>query len=337
MSKKKSTANFFSVYRKYYLLILGILLISLSSFLNYKFSESKVVKDLKKTIVYEPLESVLGDSDENGDKKAEKIEELPVQNGFSAKSYILYDVNSSQIVGGKDVDVLLPNASTTKLMSAYLVIKKYPLDSILTVPAECVGVEGNNVGFVAGEKFYVEDLLYGMLLRSASDATCVFSANYSKGTPGFVDEMNKEAKNLRLENTHYTNPIGLDDVNHYSSSRDLLKMTLELRKIEKLKIVMGSRDFTLKEISFGKRYYVSNTNELLFTLPGTVGYKTGFTSNAGECLVFGYNNFGTELIIVIMGSTDRFSDAKQLLRLYEQKAHPDAGIVESTTSVKPGN
>lgn len=270
---------------------------------------------------------------QEGDKPAENILELPVNSKFTSKSYLLYDVNSDEIVGGKDIDKQVANASTTKLMTALVAIENYPLNKKLTVPADCIGLEGNNVGFTAGEEFYVEDILYGVLLRSASDAVCTLTSNYSGD---FILQMNKRAKDLKLMNTNYINAIGLDAPNHYSSSKDLLTLLLEIKKVDTLKIMMGSRDFTLRDLAFNKTYYVQNTNQLLFEVPGAVGYKTGFTSGAGECLVFGYNNFGTETIIVVMGSADRFYDAKHLLDLYLMKINTPENSKPTLTPI-PSN
>jgi|GEM_PF-6594834 len=306
----------------YIFFIVGIMLIVASVVLG---GLSKAPADLLNN------DEIKEDGQENQEvvKKVEQIQPLPVDSTFTSKSYILYDVKSEKIVGGLDIDKKVANASTTKLMTALVAIDNYPLNKILTVPTQCIGLEGNNVGFLAGEKYYVQDLLYGVLLRSGSDAVCTLTENY-RGD--FIFEMNKKAKELGLENTNYVNAIGLDDPNHYSSSRDLLKLTLEARKNETLKIIMGTRYFTLTEAVNKRQYTVENTNRLLFEIPGAVGYKTGFTSNAGECLVFGYTNFGTEIIIVVMGSEDRFSDAKQLLDLYLLKlGNPSPEIIEKPT------
>lgn len=269
----------------------------------------------------------------------EQIENFGVDTSFTSKSYIVYDLTRDKIVAGSNVDERLPNASTTKAMTALVAIRNFPLDRVLTVSQECIGIEGNNVGFKVGEKYYVEDLLYGLLLRSASDAVCVFATNYPGGSAEFIKKLNTTSEELGLENTNYVNAIGLDAPDHYSSSRDLLKLILEVRKIERLKLIMASRNFTLRDLSFGNTYYVSNTNELLFNLPGTVGYKTGFTSSAGECLIFGYENFGTDVIIVVMGSQNRFLDAKQLLNIYldTQGMKEGSGVVESTSSIQLTN
>jgi D-alanyl-D-alanine carboxypeptidase (penicillin-binding protein 5/6) len=128
--------------------------------------------------------------------------------------------------------------------------------------------------------------------------------------------MNDTSYKLVLENTNYVNAIGLDAPKHYSSARDLLKLILAVRTYNKLNIVMGSRYYTLRELKNGRQTTVANTNDMLFKLPGTVGFKTGTTDNAGECIVYGYTNGDVNLIIIVMGSKNRFYDTASLLDIY---------------------
>lgn len=322
MSKKesqKTSQNKSLSVTTYIFFVVGIVLIIVSIVLG---GLAKNPKDSLNTEKIDESAKV----EQEPEKVEEQISTLPVDSTFTSKSYILYDVSAEKIVGGLDIDKKVANASTTKIMTALVALEKYPLNKILTVPESCVGLEGNNVGFLPGEQYFVQDLMYGLLLRSASDAACTFTNNYDGD---FISEMNKKASNLGLTNTNYVNAIGLDAPDHYSSSRDLLKLILAARKNETLKIIMGTRYFTLTEAKTKRQYTVENTNRLLFEIPGAVGYKTGFTSNAGECLVFGYTNFGTELIIVVMGSSDRFADAKKLLDLYLLKlGNPSPEIIE---------
>jgi len=294
------------------IVFLGIFLMAAS----FGFNKSVVNKPVKSVNVSHP--KVVTVKDNEGDKKNNVLLQFNTGEGFTAKSYLIYDKNSKQIVYGKDIGKQLPNASTTKLMTALVAFKNYSLDTILNVPESCVGLNGSNVGIKAGEKFYVEDLIYGLLLRSGSDAACVISTNFPGGRDNFIKEMNIKAGEMGLKDTQYKNEIGLDAEGHYSSSRDLLSLTEQILKIEKFKIIMGTRSYVMQSLE-GENYAINNTNELLFSLPGTVGYKTGYTSNAGECLVYGYENLGNKLIIVVMGSKDRFADVKELLNGYLQE------------------
>lgn len=292
------------------LLFFGVFLMAASFGFNKSFTQRP-----PQNVTVEPPQVIVK---EEGDKKETKILRFNTSDSFTSKSYLIYDNNSDQIVYGNDIGKRLPNASTTKLMTALVAFKNYSLDTILNVPQECVTLEGSNVGLQLGEKFYVEDLLYGLLLRSGSDASCVLSSSFPGGRQAFIQEMNSKADELELKDTQFKNEIGLDAEGHYSSSRDLLLLTKHILKIEKFKIIMGTRSYVMQSLE-GKNYAINNTNELLFDLPGTVGYKTGYTGNAGECLVYGYENLGNKLIIVVMGSEDRFADVKELLNGYLQE------------------
>lgn len=292
------------------LLFFGLFLMAASFGFNISFVEQAQ----KKVVVDEPQVVTR----EEGDKKDTRILKFSTSEAFTSKSYLIYDRNSDQIVFGEDIGKQLPNASTTKLMTALVSFKNYSLDTILNVPENCVGLEGSNVGMRAGEKFYVEDLLYGLLLRSGSDTSCVLSSNFPGGRESFINEMNLKAQELDLKDTQFKNEIGLDAQGHYSSSRDLLLLTNSVLEIEKFKIIMGTRSYVMQSLG-GGNYAINNTNDLLFDLPGTVGYKTGYTSRAGECLVYGYENLGNKLIIIVMGSEDRFADVKELLNGYLQE------------------
>lgn len=296
------------------LTFLGIFLMGLSFGFNSFFIRKNLIstKSTPENTTDKALKEL------QGDKPVDIIKEFSVGESFTAKSYLIFDKNSNQILYGKNIDSKLPNASTTKLMTALVASRTYSLDTVLAVPIECTTLEGSSVGFKPGERFYAEDLFYGLMLRSGSDASCVLSTNYPGGREEFIKEMNKQAQEIGLKNTFYKNEIGLDEDGHFSSSKDLLTLTQKVLEIEKLKIIMGTRSFVLTSLN-GQNYAINNTNSLLFDLPGTVGYKTGYTSNAGECLVFGYENLGNKLIIIVMGSNDRFSDVKELLSGYLQQ------------------
>ena len=299
---------------------LGILLISLSFLLNnYYYTDKNIKKDTSEKTTQKQAEAKKAKSIE-GDKKVNIIKPLPVDINFTAKSYLVYDDSSKEVMGGFNTKKRLPMASLTKIATALVSIDTYSLDTQLVTPKECIGLEGNNIGIKEGERFYVEDLLYGLLLRSASDAACVLYTNYpSGGKDAFIKEMNNKANKLKMKDTNFTNAIGLDNPKHYTTAEDLLKLINEYKKIEKLKIISGTRDYTVKALNTNSVYYILNTNQLLHQIPGTVGYKTGYTERAGECLIYGYNNQGKKVTIIVLGSTNRFFDVKNLLDIYLAK------------------
>ena len=231
---------------------------------------------------------------------------------IKARSYVVYDVRDDKILAGKNADLALPPASTTKIMTAIVTLEDYDLQDVVEVPNECVGVEGTNVGFKAGEAFTIESLLYGLLLPSASDAACTL-ARADGNAYDFLAQMNRKAQALGLEHTNFEGVIGLDSEKHVSSARDLVKIAkYALLKWEFGKIV-GASQKSIYAHNSENVYSVINTNELLGLVPGTIGVKTGYTEKAQGCLVYAYENKSDSIIIVVMGSKERFNDTKKLL------------------------
>ncbi len=300
------------VAKKYSILSLGVFLLLTAFVINLAADQKEKKETINKKVEVNKVDTSITPT-------IEVVSAYPTTFDFTSQSYLVYDLKTKKVVAGKDINTRVANASTTKLMSALVALETFPLDKVITVPGVCLGIDGSNANFYEGEQYFFEDMLYAILLRSAADATCAVANSYPGGEQAFVAKMNVRAKELSLDNTNYINPIGLDANNHYSSSEDLLKLILKIKDINKLNIVMGSRYFTLNSINTRRQTTVANTNELLFKLPGTVGYKTGTTSNAGECLVFGYNNLDTNLIIIVMGSKNRFYDAAELLDIYVDK------------------
>ncbi|MBN1262848.1 MAG: D-alanyl-D-alanine carboxypeptidase [Candidatus Pacebacteria bacterium] len=213
---------------------------------------------------------------------------------------------------------LLP-ASTVKIMTALISLKHYSPLEVLMVPE--VSDEGQDMGLVEGELITVEALLNGLLIASANDAAEVLANNYSKGRFEFIGTMNQEAGDLGLKNTFYDNPTGLDNevaINGeikraYTSAQDLAWLTDVALKNEIFAKIVATRQVILKDPQ-GKFFHpLSNLNELLWTTPGVVGVKTGWTEEARECLVTFFKKDGHQLIVVVLGSEDRFGESRRLI------------------------
>jgi D-alanyl-D-alanine carboxypeptidase len=251
----------------------------------------------------------------NKDLPLLKMDALQPPNDISALSLLAIDSNSGKTLYEKNPRQPLPPASTTKIVTALVIMESYDMSSFVKIPTTCLGIEGNNVGFAEGEMVSIEHLLYGMLVKSASDASCALAT--IEGEPiKFVSKMNKKAESLGLANTHFTNEIGFDAVeeNHLSTAEDLLILAREAMKNGMFRIIVGTRQMVIPSFVNPKAsYFVSNTNELLYTIPGTTGIKTGNTEKAKGCLVFSYENLGKNILIVALGSNDRFGDTKKIL------------------------
>lgn len=224
----------------------------------------------------------------------------------SARHAFAIDRASKTVLYQKEADARVLPASTTKMMTALVALETYPsLDQILEVP-QAFPI-GQNLGFKMGEKLSVEQLLYAMLVQSANDAAEILAANYSTGRIGFIEAMNQKAVQLHLVNTHFANPTGIDEESHYSSAADLARLAdVGLRTPEFAKIVTTENAVVSDKV-------ISNINQLLGKVPGVKGIKTGFTEGAGQALVTLVERSGHEVIIVVLGSDDRFGDSERLI------------------------
>lgn len=234
----------------------------------------------------------------------------------SAKSAILYDAPSGRVLWQKNASERSLIASTTKIMTAFLVVQLCPMEGIVTVPNSAVGAEGSSVYLKAGEKLSVRELLYGLMLASGNDAALAL-AHYTCGSVGgFVRLMNWEAAHLGLHDTRFANPNGLDDENNYSTAFDLARLTAAALQNERFAEIVATRQ---AEISGGR--FLTNHNKLLWQYDGCIGVKTGFTKAAGRILVSAAERNGRTLIAVTIGDGNDWADHAALLD-YGFEEHP---------------
>jgi serine-type D-Ala-D-Ala carboxypeptidase (penicillin-binding protein 5/6) len=232
----------------------------------------------------------------------------PIPN-ISAKNIFILDRNSGYVLFARNADDHIYPASTTKMMTALVVYQHYPLEKIITIPFAYP--EGSNLGLLPGEKLSVENLLYSMLVESANDSAEILATSFPEGLSGFVAAMNSESARLRLSDTHFLNPTGLDQVGHYSSAADLARLAGHLLDHPYLAKIVATQNAVITSDS-GYRT-VANVNQLLGKVNGVLGVKTGFTDLAGESLITFIKRDGHEVIISLLGSTDRFGDTEKLI------------------------
>jgi len=235
---------------------------------------------------------------------------LPV---ISAKAVIVVDVNTNKVLFELNSEEKLAPASTTKLMTALVALDLYNTEEDLEVPSFCTTIEGSKAGFSEGEKVKASDLLKALLISSSGDAACTLATGKTSYSE-FVEKMNTKASELGMNNTFFTNPVGLDstDGSHYSTAKDLYTLS---RKAMSNELIRNS--VKTKEIEIGVRK-ITSTNKLLWEIPETIGIKTGTTAAAGEVLIYEYSDEIKNIEIIVMGSTDRFADTKALLTWTEQ-------------------
>ncbi len=227
----------------------------------------------------------------------------------TADALIVYDVDAGRTLYSRNSEQRLPPASLTKLMTALLVLETENLSDEVTVAgADLVG--GASMGLEDGEVVTVRDLLWGLLVASGNDAAATLARYTGGDAGGFVDMMNGRAQELGLDDTTFVNPHGLDAEGHVSSADDILTLTLRLLEFPLFREIVATRDALVAGHS------LANTNEMLDLYPGVDGVKTGTTSLAGQCLVLSVNDGDRRLLIVVLGSEDRYADVASLHDLY---------------------
>jgi D-alanyl-D-alanine carboxypeptidase (penicillin-binding protein 5/6) len=231
-----------------------------------------------------------------------------------AKSWALIDGRTGEVLTSHAGEERRLIASTTKLMTAYVAMKDLPLPEIVKAQPYEYEYGESVMGLRAGQKISVHDLLYGLILLSAGDAAHTLAVDAAGTQKKFVAQMNRYAAALGLTNTHYANPVGLDQKGNYSSALDLATLTMELERIPAFARIADAREATLKSVHPPR--HIKSINELLQMAPWVTGVKTGHTWKAGYVLVGSGEKRGIQLIsVAIDAPTDetRFSDNLELL------------------------
>lgn len=251
------------------------------------------------------------------EKKVKAYSDLPVlKQGasfpiLSAQSVMAVDLTSGVTLYEKDPNKALFPASTTKIVTALVAIDTYELEQVLKVGK--TSVVGQKMGLVAGEEIKFIDLLNGLLIYSANDAAEVLAQNHPEGRDVFIDLMNKKVKDLGLNNTHFSNPTGLDNGSQFSTTRDLVVVSKEAMKNPIFAEIVGTKEKTVKSIDNRYTHRLLNINKLLGEVEGIKGVKTGWTENARENLVTYIDRNNRKVMVVVLGSSDRFGETKELI------------------------
>jgi serine-type D-Ala-D-Ala carboxypeptidase (penicillin-binding protein 5/6) len=233
---------------------------------------------------------------------------------ISAKSAIIYELNSNKVLFDKNSSDKLPMASLTKIMTAIVALENPKKDNKYTVRQEYL-VGENSMGLEEGEILSLEELLYGLILKSGNDASETIAASFPGGRENFIREMNRKAKELGAGNTNFTNPSGLEgNGNQYTTAKDLVIITkYALDNFELFKKVSSTFTFTIPATSTHKSYALENETNLISSYPGVKGVKIGFTNEAGYCLVTFLDYKGQQIIGVLLNSENRRQEMKDLL------------------------
>lgn len=250
----------------------------------------------------------------------EAVQEVTNSNELSILSRyaVVYDRSSGKVLWGKDENQKVPMASTTKIMTAIVMMENIGIDRLneeVTVSKEAATTIGSRLGLGTGDKITYNDLLYGLMLCSGNDAAVQIAISTAGSVSQFADLMNQKAESLGLTNTHFVTPHGLDRDAHYTTALELAKITDYALKNPKIAQVVSTREYTVR--INGEVKVISNTNELLGYLDGVNGVKTGYTSKAGRCLVTSTSRDGFDIITVVLGADTRKIRTQDSIKLIE--------------------
>lgn len=274
-----------------------------------------------------------------------------------ATTAILIDSKTGEVLFSKNENVQLTPASMTKIMTALLAIENLDMDTVVTIDDETPYTEGNIIYMHKGEKFTVEQLLKAMLVTSANDCAVALAKTMSGTIKDFSNLMNGKAKELGAKNTNFVNPNGLDDKGHVSTAYDMAMIAKEAMKNETFREIVAMTSYTVPKTNKNKKRPLYTTNRLLsdkyndivvngeYRKPyykNAIGIKTGYTPVALGCLTAAAEKNGTELISVVMHSSDfgRFADTIALFEYgfanYSTYTVYDKGEAVETIKVKGG-
>lgn len=240
----------------------------------------------------------------------------------SAASYFLMDGLTHACLGSKNGNTTLPMASTTKIMTCIVALENASPSDQVIIPKEAVGVEGSSVYLVQGERLTLEELLYALMLESANDAAVAIALHVSDNLEDFVELMNRKAVELGMFGTNYANPHGLPADQHYSTAKDLCLLLSYALNNKAFRVYSGTQKTTISAPNSNHRF-LSNHNKLLRIYDGCIAGKTGFTKEAGRCLVTASEKNGRTLICATLGDPNDWLDHISLYNygfsLYEEK------------------
>ncbi|MGG0187939.1 D-alanyl-D-alanine carboxypeptidase family protein [Bacillus rhizoplanae] len=235
-------------------------------------------------------------------KEAETKPKLAEQ----ASSAIVIEQDTGKVLFEKNPNEKLPPASMTKIMTMLLIMEqiekgKLTLKDKVRTSEHAASMGGSQIFLEPGEEMTVNEMLKGIAIASGNDASVAVAEHIAGSEEGFVDMMNRKAKDLGLKNTHFQNPTGLPAKNHYSTAYDMAVMAKELMKYPLIRKYTGKYEDYLREDT-DKKFWLVNTNKLVRFYPGVDGVKTGFTTEAKYCLTASAERNGMRVISVVMGS-----------------------------------
>lgn len=259
------------------------------------------------------LFSTAAQEDDKSSSPVNRIAGVRVTVSVSGRAALLMEEKSGTVLFEKSADVRLPMASTTKIMTALVALEHASPDQKIVTPKEAVGTEGSSIYLFEGETLSLEELLWALLLASANDAAVAIACGVAGGIEEFAALMNEKAAELGLENTHFVNPHGLDDPDHYTTARDLATIARAALANPLIRKMVATRKTTIPHNGEEGVRLLVNHNKLLRLYDGATGVKTGFTKRTGRCLVSSAERDGLSLIAVTLDAPSDWNDHRAML------------------------
>lgn len=277
-------------------------------------------------LIFIPNASVLADDTEAFDLK------------LTAQSAILIEASTGRVIWEKDADVRHYPASMTKMMTGILALEKLPPKADVVISPNAAATEDCPLEIVAGECLSADNIITGMLMESDNGAAVAIAEAVDGSVSQFVQRMNERAQEIGMSNTHFVNPNGLTEANHYSTARDMAKLARFAMNNKKFREIVSTKNQVIHwEVPARQQKLAENTNKLLANYNGMNGIKTGWTEAAGGCLAASARRNGVELIAIVMqtpGPDDRFADASKLLDYGFKQVKMVKGIAKDRVSRK---
>ena len=290
-------------------ILILIMVVSIGSYFGYHYISPTITKGLLTKVG----ETMVGETKPTAIKSKTLISTKDLST--KDESYVLIDPQTTQILKSYNADLKRAPASTTKLLTGLIALKSLQETDIVRVGTE-VNIEGSQLGLSPGDEISVHELLTALYVNSSNDAAAALAVKISGSIPAFAEEMNKYAATLGCQDSHFVNPHGMPDPEHYTTANDLGKIASQFIKNEELMkfVKQPSARIQWKNARGIVRYAeLQNTNSLLGVYPGDQGLKTGTTTEAGQCLVSFVTRPDGNLLLVLLGSKNRYNDTIKLL------------------------
>lgn len=230
----------------------------------------------------------------------------------SAHNAIAIDAETREVLFDQKGYEVVAMASTTKILTSLVAISYGDLDRKVTISKNAASIRGSTVGYRAGDEIAMRELLFGLMFKSGNDAAIAIAEDIGGTIENFANIMNDFSRSLGLLNSHFESPHGLDSAKHYSSAYDLAILTSKAMENEIFREICGEKTVSKEKYNFTREY--NNINKILWQIPGANGVKTGYTGQAGKCLVSSVNHEGRNIIMVVLDCPDRWNQTAKIFK-----------------------